>query len=491
MTDELRASIQDLVQTRTMKVFEFFSELSSIPRPSKKEEKVQAWLQSISEKHGWPCRTDTSGNVVISVPATPGRTHEAPVILQGHQDMVCEKTPDSTHNFDTDPIQLQVDGEWLTAHKTTLGADNGIAIAIALALATDEDANHPPLEILCTVDEETGLTGAAQLDPSLLTGRCMLNLDSEDEGVLTVGCAGGTDTALELALERGSFPDTYSVFRLSVSGLRGGHSGVDIHQKRANANVLLAHTLYRLLDEGPILLSDIAGGSAHNAIPRDSRAVFATRTSYERLTAACADVSASLSRQFGTWEPNISVRIDTADPGQACVSAEQTRDIVHLLCSLPHGVQAMSPDIAGLVETSVNFATIQVEGSTLRLGLSQRSSVQEEMSLLTRRIHAIGSLGGARVTDRNSYPGWKPDLGSTILKRCQSVYRETFGREPVVEAIHAGLECGVIGAKFDSMDMVSLGPTIQSPHSPDERLHIQSVEKVYQFLVEVLAPVTH
>lgn len=476
-----------MVDPATERVFAYFGQLSEIPRPSKKEGKVKTWLESVAKEHDWVCRKDNEGNVVLVVPASPGREQEPVVVLQGHQDMVCEKTPDSAHDFERDPIQLRVDGEWLTAHDTTLGADNGIAIALALALSTDPDVSRPPLELLFTVDEETGLTGANRLDPSLLHGRILLNIDSEDEGVLTVGCAGGTDTGITMNLTRSPLGASWSSYRLSVSGLKGGHSGVDIHLKRANANVILAHALRCITDTESISLLQVSGGSAHNAIPRDAHAVFATGANIATLERIVGELETQMKRQYGTWEPRLEVRVAPEESAEPGVSAEHTRQIAQLLCALPHGIQAMSGDIPGLVETSVNLATVKSEHGSLKIGLSQRSSVQEEMEMLSRRIHSIGALAGVQVTDRNSYPGWKPDMQSRLLERCRSVYAQTFGVEPVVEAIHAGLECGVIGAKYDAMDMISLGPTIQGPHSPDERLHIASVGKVYRLLREVLA----
>ncbi len=479
-----------MVDPATERVFEYFGQLSEIPRPSKKEGKVRTWLESVAAKHGWAHRTDNEGNIVLVVPSSPGREQEPIMVLQGHQDMVCEKTPESAHDFDRDPIVLRVDGEWLTARDTTLGADNGIAIAIALALSTDPDVSRPPLELLFTVDEETGLTGANRLDPSLLQGRVLLNLDSEDEGVLTVGCAGGTDTEIAMNLTRSPVGSPWSTYRLSVSGLKGGHSGVDIHLKRANANVILAHALRRITDIESVLLLEVSGGSAHNAIPRDAHAVIASMSAGATLERAVGEFQSALERLYGRWEPALKVTVAATESAETGVSAEHTRQIAHLLCSLPHGIQGMSGDISGLVETSVNLATVRIEQGSLKIGMSQRSSVQGEMEMLSRRIHSIAALAGAQVTDRNSYPGWKPDMQSRLLDRCRHVYTRTFGVEPVVEAIHAGLECGVIGAKYDAMDMLSLGPTIQGPHSPDERLHIGSVGKVYRLLREVLASKT-
>ncbi len=485
MTDTVYTAIGKLVGPATLRAFEFFGELSVIPRPSRKEAKVRSWLQALAERYEWESRSDTEGNVVLRVPASPGREHEPVIVLQGHQDMVCEKLPDSTHDFDRDPIELSVKDEWLTARGTTLGADNGIAIALALALATDPELSHPGLELLFTVDEETGLTGASRLDPSLLQGRSLINIDSEDEGVLTVGCAGGTDTGISIDLSR-SGQSGGACFRLSVGGLRGGHSGVDIHLKRANANVILAHALRHIADTYGIRLVSVDGGSAHNAIPRDAHAVFEGEMAFGALESIGRDLTEAFRKQYGSWEPNGIISVSSADCSGRSADGQSTNKLIDLLCGLPHGIVGMSPDIPGLVETSVNFATIKTDGDRVEIGLSQRGSVQQELSVLNRRIHAIGRLAGARAVDRNSYPGWKPDLESPLLAHCRTVYQNTFGSEPVVEAIHAGLECGVIGAKFENMDMISLGPSIESPHSPDERLHIRSVENVYRFLSAVL-----
>ncbi len=472
-------------KTETDVVLERFKELSAIPRPSKKEERVGAWLRQLAEEHSWVSRSDDAGNIVIRVPGTKGRQDEPPVILQGHQDMVCEKKPDVEHDFEKEGITPVVEGEWLTAEGTTLGADNGIAIALALALATDSSVSHPPLELLFTVDEETGLTGALRLNPSLLLGRTLVNIDSEEEGVLTVGCAGGADVRIRWKRSREPRAKGSDAWRVTVSGLRGGHSGVDIREKRANANLLLGRALSRIVRRDSVFLVSLDGGRAHNAIPRDAHAVLWTRA--KNLEEIGRELNEALRREYGECEENAIVTIEPEPKAKRKgLSPKDTRRLIDMLCALPHGVAMMSPDIAGLVETSNNLATCSLRKGKLEIGVSVRSSNDACIDGLIERISAIAHLAGARVAVENRYPGWQPNLESPLLKKCRTVYRETFGAEPEVEAIHAGLECGVIGSKFETMDMISIGPTIQNPHSPDERLNLPSVERIYEFLKALL-----
>lgn len=470
----------------TNAVLERFRELSAIPRPSKKEQKIGAWLKQFAESRSWQTRSDNAGNIVIKVPASPGREHEQPVVLQGHQDMVCEKTPDSTHDFETQGIKPVVKGEWLHADGTTLGADNGIAIAIGLALAEDEEVSHPPLELLFTVDEETGLTGASDLDPDLLEGRTLINIDSEDEGVLTVGCAGGTDVRIH---PRGRFekrPAGAKAWRVTLSGFSGGHSGVQIAEKRANANVLLGRTLSRISAKGKANIVEVNGGNAHNAIPRDAYAVIWTKV--DNLDEVAQEMRSAVASDYGSREPNASVSIEAeSTPAEKCLSHADSVALIDMLCGLPHGVAMMSPDIEGLVETSSNVATVTIKADKSEVGVSVRGSNSANLNAHVERISAIARLAGAEAKVGNGYPSWEPNMSSPLLQRCRRVYENRFKRAPTVEAIHAGLECGVIGSKFDGMDMISIGPTIRAPHSPDEALYIPSVDKIYTFVKDLLS----
>jgi len=404
-------------------------------------------------------------------------------------DMVCEKTPDSPHDFSRDAIKHIVDGDWLHADNTTLGADNGIAIAIALVMATDDAVSHPPLELLFTVDEETGLNGAVNLGEDFLKGRVLLNLDSEDEGVFTIGCAGGRDVEIKLDLqkEKSITPDV--CFRLAVDGLRGGHSGVDIHEQRENANVLLARLLARLTKEiDGVCVGDISGGSAHNAIPRNAAAtVFVppqTRDAFKEIFAEMAETLGAVARSSGDTDVEISLA-ETKEPA-AVYTSEDTLRLVNLMNALPHGVMKMSLDIEGLVETSTNFATIAMEKDAVAITTSQRSSVASQIDWIVSKIESMAALAGASWHTGEGYPGWEPDPGSELLAVCKNVFKGLYGKDPHVEAIHAGLECGLIGAKFSDMDMISFGPTIKNPHSPQEKLHLPSVMKIWDFTKALL-----
>ncbi len=470
----------------TARVLHWFEQLSRIPRPSGGEERIAAWLQSWAVERGLATRRDEIGNLVLVVPATPGHEDAPIVVLQGHLDMVCERTPDAPIDPATEPLVLVREGDWLRADRTTLGADNGIAIAIAMTVLEDPGAVHPPLELLFTVDEETGLSGATNLDPEMLEGRILLNIDSEDEGVLTVGCAGGrqTDIVLSLAWE----PIERPLHRLRVHGLRGGHSGVDIHEHRANANKLLAAALEALTEDDGVRVASLQGGTAHNAIPRDAQATIAV-VDPDATRTRLAALEAALREQHGDQEPGLSLSLDeTGQLGHELLTRDRQQAAIALLLALPHGVAAWSPDIEGLVETSNNLATVTTDRGAGHLAIvsSQRSSVQAQLDALVDRVEAAAASTGAQATTDAGYPGWEPDMDSSLLALCKATYAARFGTAPVVEIIHAGLECGVIGERCPGMDMISLGPTIQYPHSPEERLNLPSLDKVYPYLVDLL-----
>ena len=463
------------------KVLKVFEEISKIPRCSKNEKKISDWLVNWAKEHNFDVKRDAAMNVLISVPATKGYENKPIIVLQGHMDMVCEKTPDSKHDFSKDPIEFIFDGDWLKANKTTLGADNGIALAIALAMVEDETVAHPPLELLFTVDEETGLTGANALESDFLKGKILINIDSEDEGVFTVGCAGGRDTKINLPLEFES-PKESNAFEIKVSGLQGGHSGVDIKEVRANANILLARVLDALNKEIGIKIVNIKGGSAHNAIPRDALAGFTTNDK-ENAIAIAKKFETIFQDEYGKFEPTLAVTITDIDMPEKVTNAKTTDKIIALMLSMPHGIAFFSKDIEGLVETSNNFATIDMEDNKLKILSSQRSSIASRLDYLTRKIEEVAFLSGADYESGNGYPAWQPDMESSLLKKCVEVYETLYSKKPVVEVIHAGLECGIIGAKYDGMEMISIGPTIKNPHSPDEKLYLPSVEKIWDFLV--------
>ncbi len=470
-------------------ILDIFEDINKIPRKSKDEEKISNWLVDWAKSHNFEVKQDKTLNVYMYIPASEGRENDKTVILQGHMDMVCEKTPDSPHDFSKDAIKHIIDGEWLHADNTTLGADNAIAIAIALVIATDDSVSHPPLELLFTVDEETGLNGAVNLEGDFLNGRILLNLDSEDEGVFTIGCAGGRDVELNLELQKDTSLSTDLCYKLAVDGLRGGHSGVDIHEQRENANVLLVRLLNYLSKEiDTICVSDISGGSAHNAIPRNAAmTVFVpseSRDTFKNVFSKTAKKLETIAKSSGDIDAKISLtEINEQLP---VYTAADTKRLINLLNGLPHGVTKMSIDIEGLVETSSNFATIALENDTVTILTSQRSSVATQLDWIVSKIESVATLAGAKFHTSQGYPGWEPNPGSELLAFCKNVYKDLYGKEPHVEAIHAGLECGLIGAKFSEMDMISFGPTIKNPHCPQEKMHIPSVMKIWDFSKELL-----
>lgn len=474
----------------TKEILAVFEEINTIPRCSGHEENIANWLKEQALSAGLGFKFDSVNNVLISVPASPGYETLPAVILQGHMDMVCEKTQASAHDFSRDPIRHILEGDWLRADGTTLGADNGISLAMALVLARHREIPHPPLELLFTVDEETGLTGANELTPDFISGKILLNLDSEEEGVFITGCAGGLTTTISLPLERIPLPADHRVYRLEVTGLAGGHSGVDIHEKRANANKLLASVLGSLMDNADLQILSLSGGSAHNAIPRYAEALVSMPSGkYESAEAIVRSAEEEARMNYAEHDQFLSViiSVQAENEGLLPVSQEAGRKVVSLIQDLPHGVARMSGDIPGLVQTSSNLAIIRTEGNQFVVITSQRSSVSSELQEITGKITSVAISTGAEAAHSSAYPAWQPDLSSPLAKRCKDVYSSTFGREPEIEVIHAGLECAVIGSKYPGMDMISFGPTIKNPHSPDERLCIPSVSRIWEFLIALLA----
>ncbi len=466
----------------TQKVLNLFEQISAIPRGTKREAELRGWLCNWADRQHLPWSVDEAGNLVIRVPATAGFENAPIIVLQGHMDMVCEKTPDSPHDFTRDPIRCIVDGDWLHADRTTLGADNGIAVALALALVEDESVGHPPLELLFTVEEEVGIGGANRLQPGFISGKLLLNLDSEEEGTFIIGCAGGQTTRISLPLRFENLPSPQA-FRLEVSGLQGGHSGVDIHKHRASANKLLGRALARLQEITPLRLVSMKGGTAHNAIARGAQAVIAFNLAQlEQAEQELQEFQAILRSEYALSDPDIILSLTPTTAQQAATNADTTRAI-RLLTALPHGVAEMSASVAGFVETSNNLATVEIAEGALKIVTSQRSTVMSRLAELTARISAIAGLAGAEVTRSEAYPAWQPEPDSALVQRSVEIYAQTFGLSPKVELIHAGLECGIIGDIFGGMDMISLGATIQNPHSPGERLHIPSVGRVWKYLV--------
>jgi len=488
----------------TQEILDTFSQIAAIPRCSGNEAAISRWLQQWAGDHGFKYQADSVGNVVIRIPAAAGYEQAPIVVIQGHTDMVGQKTPESKHDFKTDPIRLVYDGDWLKADQTTLGADNGIGVAMGLILAKDPNLAHPPLELLFTVDEEVGMSGASALRPEFVRGRILLNIDSEEEGMFTVGCAGSRTTTITLPLMFASLPEHVKPFTLSATGMRGGHSGDDIRKYRANANKIVARALNRIGASYEIRLIAFKGGSIANAIPREAEATFAVDPKYvPAIQSQMADYECIIRQEYPD-DPYVTIRLTEAASdftGYATaafdyfakerlrtgLSQQNTDTIINLMSALPHGVARMSPFIEGLVETSNNLAIVEIRNSLLHVLSSQRSSARSRLDELTARIEALALLTGASVNSSPAYPGWNPNMASPLLARSQETYRQLFGKEPGVESAHAGLECGIIGSKYEGMDMISFGPTIRDCHSPDERVHIPSISRVWDFLVKLLA----
>jgi dipeptidase D len=464
-----------------------FDRILEIPRGSKEEDRMRAYVLEVAERSGQEHQVDGAGNVVVRKPGAPGREDAPITILQSHLDMVNEKNSDVRHDFTRDAIQPQKDGEWLKAKGTTLGSDNGIGVAAMLALMEADDVDHGPLELLFTIDEESGLTGAAQLDGSMLQGRQLLNLDTEEEEAVTVGCAGGGDSHLSLPVVRTDPPAGAEAVQLSLRGLKGGHSGIDISLQRGNAVRLLA----RILDAGArdttLHLADFSGGDKHNAIPREARAVVVLPADQVEGFRKCAQDEFSAVRDaFAAAEDAMTFSAEAGEVPEAVLDEASSWAVLHLLHAMPHGVASMSYDIPDLVETSTNLARAVLGFDELEILMSTRSSVASELEALRSRIRAIAHLAGADVEEEDAYPGWKPDLDSHVLKVLRETFEEERGNAPHVEAVHAGLETGIIGEKVPGMDMVSFGPQIEFPHSPDEKVLIPSVERFYRLLLRTL-----
>lgn len=479
-----------MMKTLIQSALERFEQISRIPRCSKNEEGVARWFESWAGGHGWPSRRDTAGNLVIRVPASPGCERAPIVVIQGHLDMVCEKTPESRHDFACDPIRVIRDGDWIHADGTTLGADNGVALALGAAIAEDPELRRPRLELLFTVDEETGLTGAKKMAPGFIEGRLLINLDSETEGVFTVGCAGGRDVQIHRELRFQPLSEDRRWMQLTVGGLCGGHSGIDIHRPRANANKLLARTLRTLILAGDLRLAAVSGGSRRNAIPRNAGAVLACRPdAADSIRRRSADCAGRLRGEFVT-EPALDLGLTdlaTPFPGSRVMAPEDAALAVNLLLALPHGVARMAPDFAGLVLTSSNLAMVATVENRLEIVTSQRSLTESGLDGMSEQVRAVAALAGARTHTESEYPPWVPDLASPLLDRSRAVYRNLYHRDPEVRALHAGLECAIIGRACPGMDMISFGPTTENAHSPTERLHVPSLARITEFLQALLA----
>ena len=499
---------------KTKQILETFEDINKIPRRSKHEEQVSTWLQEWGLSRGFEVKADFLNNVLIKIPATAGYENSPTLILQGHMDMVCEKCKESRHDFSRDPVRCVYDGEWLRGDGTSIGADNGIALAVGLVLAEAGkrgEIGHPPLELLFTVDEETGLTGAKGIEASFFKGKVLLNLDSEDEGVFVIGCAGGQNSLITLPVEwellDSKKEGLFGFFRLSVEGLEGGHSGVEINKQRANGIQLLSLALAGLRDRigaENLRLVLLNGGSVHNAIPSAAEAFIALyREKIEKAEEALSGLRKLFQVEYAKTDPGLILNFE--EIGREIIfevagnrtpreemfpvrvfSSETEERLIKLLRGLPHGVFRMSETIQGLVETSNNLATVRTTENEIMVVSSQRSSSNPRLAEITGKVEAVANLAGAWIEHEPGYPAWEPDLESELLLKCRQVYTGTFGKEPEIKVIHAGLECGIIGSVHDGMEMISLGPTIKDPHCPSERIYIPSIEKIWIFLENLL-----
>lgn len=469
-------------------IWRCFDEITKVPRPSKHEEQIRAYLLDFAGKHNIEVKTDAVGNVLMKKAATPGHENAPTVVMQAHMDMVAEKNNDVEHDFLKDPIKTYIDGEWVRAKGTTLGADNGIGMAGALAVMIDDSLEHGPLEALFTVNEEIGLEGAENLGPDMITGTMLLNLDSEDDGEIFVGCAGGIDTTATFKYKKSIAPKNFTYFNVAVTGLLGGHSGGDIHLGRANANKLIARFIWDCSQKYPVEVCGIRGGNLRNAIPREASAEFGVLADHkDQVIKDLNEYAEAIKNEYKGVEPGLNLELKEIPAPEFCIDSDTSLALVRSVYSAPHGVYSMSRDLEGLVETSTNLAAVKMEGEDkIVVTTSQRSSVESRKMDMAGQVEAHFQLAGAEVDHSDGYPGWAPNMESKIMKITAKAYEELYGVKPEIKAIHAGLECGLFLSKYPHLDMVSMGPTMRGVHSPDEKLLIPTVEKFYRHLSKVL-----
>ena len=484
----------DILKLKPEGIWKEFNGILGVPRPSKKEAKMVAYLEKWAKDHNVNYVKEECGNIIMTVPATKGMEDRQTVILQAHMDMVCEKNSDKKHDFEKDPIEPVIKGEWLHANGTTLGADDGIGVAAALAVIADPKVEHGPLECIFTVDEETGLTGAEKLDPKDFTGRILLNLDSEDEGEIFIGCAGGMDTIVKVWYDLEPAPEDSTAYRITVSGLKGGHSGDDINKNLANANKLLTRILWQGTNWFDLALYDFQGGNLRNAIAREATAVaFIPNDCIEDFLHYVRDMEGHFKKEYQVTEPGLKVTAEVEAVQPDVVIDEMSQyELLNGLNACPHGVIAMSQTIPNFVETSTNLASCKKREGYFFIQTSQRSSIESSKQDVADMVEAVWSLADADVEHTDGYPGWAPNPNSPILDIAVNCYKKRFNKDPKVRAIHAGLECGLIGDKIPGMDMISFGPTLRGVHSPDERCEIPTVQMFWDFMCDILknAPVT-
>ena len=460
-----------------------FADLNAVPRPSKKEEKVRQFMMNFAEKHDLDALIDPVGNVIIKKPATKGMENRKTIVMQSHLDMVHQKNNDTKFDFETQGIKMYIDGDWVTADGTTLGADNGLGVAAIMSVLQSDDIAHPSIEALFTIDEETGMTGALGLQAGYLTGEILLNLDTEADNEIAMGCAGGIDITATKSYSPQSVDSSSQSFKIYVKGLRGGHSGIDIHKGYGNANKIMNRILFALKDE--ISIAEIDGGSLRNAIPRESNAIIVCEN-FEKVNAIFKQTSDEIIAEYKSIEANISIGIEPCQAPENILSKSEQENLIKSVYVIHNGVFRMSPDMEGLVETSNNLARVLVKDGEIKILCLTRSATEVGKLDLAHQVEAGLQMGGFNVKLSGSYPGWKPNMESKILKVLQDIYFSVFQSHPDVIAYHAGLECGILGTNYPDMDMISFGPTIQRAHSPDERASISSTQKFWKYLLKIL-----
>jgi dipeptidase D len=486
MKENITIMTSALLDLEPKEVWKHFEALTTIPRASTKEDAARKYVLAQAKRLGLEAIHDNAGNTVIRKPAHPGREHAPMALLQGHLDMVCEKNEGTVHDFDTDPIKVVREGDWLKADGTTLGADNGVGISAALAVMESKDIAHGPLEFVFTIDEETGLTGAAEFPGEMLQSKFFLNLDNEETGTICIGCAGGIKTTGRRKVTL--HPATANAaWRIKVSGLKGGHSGVDIHQGRGNALRILGSVLQNLLDQHPAEISEMNGGSAQNAIPREASAVVLLDSTKEKeLRSLIAKTESEYKDDLGSFDPGLKITAEKVARPEKVFDSAGARRVVDLLVTVPHGVLAVSPDVPGLTQNSTNLAIVTTKADTVSIVTSQRSAIESSKWAAARMVATVFRLAGFEVEHSGSYPGWKPEPKSDLVMKLQKAHEQVFGQTAKLIAMHAGLECGVIGEKYPGMQMASFGPTIVDPHSPHERVQISTVAGFWKYLKTVL-----
>lgn len=469
-------------------IWKYFHEVTQVPRPSKKEGKIVKYLEDFARKHQLDITRDEADNILIRKGATPGKEHLPTTVLQSHVDMVCEKNKDTEHDFENDPIRTYIDGDWVKARGTTLGADDGIGVAAQLAILASSTIEHGKLECLFTTDEETGLSGAFALKKDFLTGKVLINLDTEEEGEFYIGCAGGKDTSATFTYKDEASPAGYFWFKVQVKGLLGGHSGSEIHIGLGNANKILTRYLYTLNKSFPLYLATIDGGNLRNAIAREAYAIAGIPLDNKEQARTCLNIlAADVEAELKAVDPNVKLLLESVDAPEKCIEKSVSDRLIKALYACPHGVMSMSFEIPGLVETSTNLASVKMpQANTILVGTSQRSSTNSLKVDVGNMVQSVFLLAGAEVRSSDGYPGWKPNPNSKILTTAEETYKRLFGNKPEIKAIHAGLECGLFLEKYPDLDMISCGPTILGAHSPDERMQISTVDKWWTFLLELL-----